>query len=154
MKLVFLLLVSLAIGCGTREPDAQSILVKKILAECSEGKGCKIAIGAAMPFAWDKLYVFRPGLLDADILESAGIKVDFSEEFSYKYVFIKGNNIVRTEEHHISDFDRPPNGLVRFGTTDAENKFALLGPDSEFEVRIDRRNSGTNFYLTCTNNAR
>lgn len=151
MTIVLLFLLSLTVACGTTKQDVQSILVKKILTECSEEKmECAIEIADAMPFSWDTLYVFRPGLLDVEVSRMVGKDVSFSEESSYKYVFLMEGSIVRTEEHHVRDFDNVPDGLVRFSTTDSEDRFALVNPNSKLAVRIDRRRSGTSFYLTCS----
>ena len=150
MKLLLLCLLFFTASCGAHKPDVQSILVKRILSECSERQECEIQISDAMPFSWDKLYFFRFGTLDADITKMIETDVSFAEESSYKYIFVKNGQVVRTEEHRVVDLDNVPDGLIRFGTTDPTGMFALIEPASRLRVTFDRRTSGTSFYLMCT----
>lgn len=140
-----------AISCSASKTDAQSIFVKKVLSECSDRSECEIEISDAMPFSWDRLYVFRLGVLDVEINKLIRTEVSFAEESSYKYVFMNRGQVVRTEEHHVPDPDMVPNGLIRFATTDPDGKYALIEPTSRIRITIDRRSSGTSFILTCTN---
>ena len=135
---------------GASRSNAQSILVKRILSECSYRSECEIKISDAMPFSWDRLYVFGIGTLDVDINEMIKTEVSFAEESSYKYVFMKRGEVILTEEHHVPDPDMVPDGLIRFATTDPDRKYALVQPTSNLRVTIDRRNSGTSYILTCT----
>lgn len=149
MKFILLFLFVITVNCGDNTLDVQSQIVKRIEQNCTERVGCVFEMLGTTPFAWDKLYVFRPGLLDVEITKIIGKEVSFRGEFSNKYVFLKDDKIVYTEEHYINA-DRFEDGTVMFGTTDKYDRFALIDESSKFDVRIDRRQSGTTYYLTCT----
>lgn len=146
--LVFLLISSSA--CIAPKPSVQALIAKDIEQNCTTRTGCKIKISDDISFSWDKLYVFRPGQISSEINELIGTDIRFSEEFSNKYVFFFKNKVVHTEEHLI-DFDRIADGTVMFSMADAGGKFLVVDGSSLFDVRIDKRNTGTTYYLTCTN---
>lgn len=148
--LVLLFLLIFNADCSVSRPTIQALIADKIERNCTSRVGCEISMPENIEFSWNKLYVFRPGQLNSEIKEIIGVDVDFSEEFSNKYIFILDNKVVYTEEHRIN-FDKFADGTVMFGMTDESNKFAVIDRSSKFEVRIDERTTGTTYFLNCTN---
>lgn len=151
IRSTLLLLLVIASGCSREVlPDNQSLITQRIASKCGAETTCEVDLNDLLPFSWDRLYVFRPGLTPGEVRKLIGLDVTFKEEFSYKYVFLSEGRVVRTEEHRIDDFDRLPDGLVLFLQTDATGKFALVEPRSRLAASINRRKAGTNYFLKCT----
>ena len=120
-KLVILFAVFMTLSCESQ--TAQSLFAERVTETCGERWQCVIGIDGITSFEWDNAYIFRPGVLDSEIESIIDKKVKFSEEFSYKYVFLKNNSVIFTEEHFF-DFDYPEDGLVSFATTDDQHRYA------------------------------
>jgi len=150
MKASAILLIVIFNGCGHGPNDVQRRIVDKIEETCGNQWQCSLDMSGTTTFDWDTFYFFRSGLVSSEISEMINTKVDFSEEFSYKYVFLLDGQVVHTEEH-LSSFDGPPPGTISMLSTDQNGYFALIKKDSLLNARIDRRRSGTTYYLTCSN---
>jgi hypothetical protein len=150
MKLFTISLILLLLNCTHTSNNIQQRIATKIEQSCGEKLECSIDMLHTTDFEWDTFYFFRSGLLSSEISEIIGRKVNFTEEFSNKYIFLRNGEVVYTEEH-LQGSDGPTPGTVSIVTTDANNYFALIKGDSRLNARIDRRKGGNTYYLTCAN---
>ena len=89
----------LVAGCH----DTLDRVADKAEATCHENAPCVVNVTDVTGFDWDKMYIFRGGAQRAYIEKTIGLPFPDWEELSEQVLFVRGNEIVKSESY--DDFE-------------------------------------------------
>lgn len=153
---LFLLICFLFCSCNRKELNNKIInnqIGEYIRKNCQINKPCKIQLKDVTDFSWDKLFVFDMAVESDVISKTLGTEYSSSSPYySYKWFFVKNNQIVRSEEHIIYEIDKPMSaGDVSFVIKDSQKKFRIFDNAVVFDLERHNFHDSEIYSLDCAN---
>lgn len=143
LKKIFLVFCFLFSGCNEKVFSVESLITDFIEKECNTSQSCIVSIQTLVHFKWSKMYVFRYDASDEQIEQVLHLKINGRHEFTKKWLFMYGDNIVHFEEHEI-DFEQPLEDELVFSMGD-DKKFVEYTPTTAV-FTIARKKWGERHY--------
>ncbi|MDE9527710.1 hypothetical protein [Xenorhabdus bovienii] len=78
--------------------DVKDAITSYVDNNCEWRNECLVDFRNVIPFEWDRAYIFQPGDAPENINIAIGMKYNFVD-VGLKFIFIKGNEIVYSEEY-------------------------------------------------------
>jgi hypothetical protein len=145
MKMSRALVIFFSFLSGCSQLDTIEKKVANKIDDCVQP--CLIVLKDQTSFDWDKVYIFGVPATLEEINDAIGIPYSKYEEFTRPLIFVKGNEIVYSENNP-SDIEGIMDGQLVFGNATDTIKYNLFTSENAvFEVRKRKSKSKTYYEL-------